>query len=98
MKIWEIGMTHDLDRLLERLRTAPADHALGGLARDIDARIAATAANRQTWGLRAAAVGLVTASGIAINASTAAIGAPEPPSALAIWSQLAPATLLEHGR
>lgn len=92
-------MTHDLDSLLTRLGNAPADHALDALAGDVGARLVErTAANRQTWRLRGAAALLVTSAGIFLSASTAAIATPEPPSAFAVWSSLAPSTLLDHGR
>ena len=92
-------MTNDLDNLLRRLADSPPDHGLDALARDVSARIAErSATSRQTWGLRGAAALLVTSAGIVVSASTAAMATPEPPSAFAVWSSLAPSTLLDHGR
>ena len=92
-------MNHDLDRMLQRLGDAPLDRSLDNLASDINSTLAARATTEwQTWGLRAAAALLVTTTGIVISASSAAVAASDPPSAFTVWSQLAPSTLLEHGR
>lgn len=91
-------MTNDLDSLLRRLAESPPDHGLDALGGDVSARIAErSAASRQTWGLRGAAALLITSAGIVVSASTA-VATPEPPSAFAVWSSLAPSTLLDHGR
>lgn len=92
-------MSNDLDHMLQRLGDAPLDRSLDGLTGDIGAAITAHATTeRQTWGLRAAAALLVTTTGIVISAPPAAVAAPELPSAFSVWSELAPSTLLEHGR
>lgn len=87
-------MQNDLDHMLHALKVAPLDHALDGLARDVSQRMAERrVAGVQTWGLRAAAVALVTMTGVAVSASGTAAAAPEA-SPFAVWSELAPSTLL----
>ena len=86
-----------LGRLLAELGRAPLDHSLDGVADDVGQRLAeASAVNRQTWRLRAAALLFVTLSGVAASAASMANAAAEP-SPFAAWSNLAPSTLLEHG-
>ena len=66
-------MHNDLDHMLRALKDAPVDHALDGLAADVGERLAERrAAGIQTWGLRAAAVALVTMTGVVVSASTTA--------------------------
>ncbi len=87
-------MPNDLDAMLRALRDAPADHQLDELTGDIADRLEEhRLAGVQTWGLRAAAAALVTVTGVAISASSTAAAAPEP-SPFALWSSLAPSTLL----
>jgi len=87
-------MQNDLDSMLRALKDIPPDHALDGLAGDVGRRLAAErSAGAQTWGLRAAAAGLVAMTGAVISASSTAAAAPEH-SPFAVWSELAPSTLL----
>lgn len=88
-------MSRALDHLLARLQQHPLDHDLEGVTVDIHERLAERAAlNGQTWRLRAAAAILLVTGGAFVSASTAtAVAAPESP--FAVWSQLAPSTLLE---
>ena len=89
-------MPPTLERLLTKLQRQPLDHALDGVAGDVERRLAETAtANTETWRLRALAVLLVAIGGVAASASTAAVAAPESASPFAPWSSLAPSTLLE---
>jgi hypothetical protein len=91
-------MRNDLDHMLCALKDAPVDHALDGLASDVGHRLAERrAVGVQTWGLRAAAVALVTMAGVAVSASSTAATAHEP-SPFSAWSELAPSTLLGGSR
>lgn len=89
-------MSPALEHLLAKLREHPLDHGLDGATVDINERLAEHAAlNGQTWRLRAAAVALLVTGGAFVSASTAsAVAVPQSP--FAIWSQLAPSTLLGH--
>jgi hypothetical protein len=90
-------MPQHLERLLVELGRAPLDHDLDGVASSVGRKLAETSAvNTQTWSLRAAAVLLVTMSGIVASTASTATAAPEP-SPFAAWSDLAPSTLLELG-
>lgn len=90
-------MSQDLDELMNRLQATAPDHALDGLSFDVGQRIAErAAAHTQVWGLRAAAVALVTVTGVAISASSTVAAAVETTSPFAAWSQLAPSTLLDR--
>jgi len=91
-------MDNDLDGLLRRLGDMPPDRMLDTLTDDIGASIAArAAAQRQTWGIRGTAALVIASAGVMLSASTAALAAPQPASAFAVWSSLAPSTLLESG-
>lgn len=87
-------MSPALEQLLVKLRQHPLDHGLDGVTVDISERLAEHAAlSGQTWRLRAAAVTLLVAGGALVSASTAsAVAVPQSP--FAVWSQLAPSTLL----
>lgn len=87
-------MQNDLDHMMRALKHVPVDRDLDRLAGDVGQRLAErSAAKVQAWGLRATAVALVTASGIAISAASSAAAWPER-SPSAVWSELAPSTLL----
>lgn len=91
-------MQNDLNDLLRVLKDAPIDRALGRLAVDVNQRLMdRRAAGVQAWGLRAAAVAVVTMSSVAISAAGTAAAAPER-SPFAVWSELAPSTLLGDTR
>ena len=89
-------MSPALEHLLAKLRQHPLDRGLEDVTVDIDERLAERAAvNGQTWRLRAAAVALLVTGGAFVSASTAsAVAVPKSP--FAIWSELAPSTLLGH--
>ena len=89
-------MSPTLDHLLARLRRQPLDHALDEVTAGISERLSERAAlDGQTWRLRAAAVALLITGGAFVSASTAsAVAATRSP--FAVWSQLAPSTLLGH--
>jgi hypothetical protein len=87
-------MRHDLDHMFRVLKDARVDHALDGLASDVGQRLAERrTVGVQTWGIRAAAVAVVTMTGVAVSASSTAATAHEP-SPFSAWSELAPSTLL----
>ena len=89
-------MSPALEHLLAKLRQHPLDQDLGGVAVDVNARLAVRAAlNGQTWRLRAVARAFMVTGGALVSASTAsAVAAPNSP--FAVWSELAPSTLLGH--
>jgi hypothetical protein len=88
-------MQSDFDHLLRALKDAPIDHALDELAADIGQQLAERrVAGAQTWGLRASAAAFVTMTGVALGASGGASAAAEESSPFAVWSELAPSTLL----
>ena len=89
-------MSPALEHLLAKLRQQPLDHGLDQVAAGISERLSERATlDGQTWRLRAAAVALLFTGGAFISASTASAVAPTK-SPFAVWSQLAPSTLLGH--
>jgi hypothetical protein len=85
---------HDLDDLLHRLKAAPLDRALDGVAGDLAQRLASQSARQATWRVRGLAVALIALTSVGASA-TAAAAAAERRSPFAAWSSLAPSTLLE---
>ena len=89
-------MSPALEHMLAKLRQQPLDHGLDEVTAGISERLSERAAlNGQTWRLRAAAVALLVTGGAFVSASTAAAVAPTK-SPFAVWSELAPSTLLGH--
>ena len=86
-------MPSSLDSLIAALSQAPPDCSLEGLAGGVQSRLADQVALRtEVWGLRAAVIAMVVVGGAAAGATSAA-DAPDP-SPFAVWSTLAPSTLL----
>jgi hypothetical protein len=90
-----LNVQHDLDHKLRALKDKAIDYPLDGLAGDVNQLIVDRAANLQTWSLRAAAIAVVTATGVAISASSTSMAAQQAASPFSAWSRLAPSTLLE---
>lgn len=88
-------MSPALEHLLAKLQHQPLDHGLEGAMVDISERLAGRAAiDGQTWRLRAAAMALLVTGGAFVSASAASDVAVSK-SPFAVWSSLAPSTLLE---
>jgi hypothetical protein len=90
-------MSDALDRLIERLAAAPADHALDGLEADVGGGIARRRAEARIAAAMApvaiASVGLAMALGLAAGAFVASASGLADPLSLA--SDLAPSSLLD---
>lgn len=96
-------MSERLDDLIERLATAPADRPLDALEAEIAFGITRRRDQARLVGslapVRAAAVGLAMALGLAVGGVTAAAATPaRHADAFAVAPALAPSTLLEGGR
>ena len=87
-------MENDLDNLIGALSARPVERSLDDLERRVQSRLSDIAVrNAQSWRLRGAAAAAIVAVSIFISANGP--GAPAPASASAVWSPLAPSTLLE---
>ena len=90
---------HDrLDQYLSQLAADPAEGALGGLERDVWARVdeAARWSPAASVRVRLASVGLALAAGAVIGGVSAAAATHGPPAEMAVFSaepQIAPSTL-----
>jgi hypothetical protein len=89
-------MRPPLEHLLGALQSAPPDRSLDGVAADVGDRLMeASAANIQTWSVRAVAILLIAATGAIASVAGTTTAAAAEPSPFAAWSSLAPSTLLE---
>ena len=97
-------MNERLDRLLDRLASAPADRSLDFLDVEVGRTINKRRNEARTASalapVRVASVGLALAMGVTVGGVTAAtaIVTPPQPGVFSMAADLAPSTLLEYGR